>query len=94
VVDTVAVAAASGALLVVALAPRQPFMVAAFEQHRLSAGHTLPAEVLADRLSHLDPIMVVIACLLCGRRDSPAQSARLQDRMSTGPPQPLSNQTA
>jgi 2-keto-3-deoxy-6-phosphogluconate aldolase len=44
---TLAVAAASGALLVVAPAPRQPFMVVAFEEHRLSVatGHTLPAEV-------------------------------------------------
>ena len=45
---TLAVAAASGALLVVAPAPRQPFTVAVFEEHRLSVatGHTLPGEVL------------------------------------------------
>ena len=49
-VDTVAVAAASGPLLVAALAPRQPFMVAAFEEYRLSVAvvHTLPVEVSAD----------------------------------------------
>jgi hypothetical protein len=48
-VATLAVAAASGALLVVAPAPRQPFTVVAFEEHRLSGatGHTLPAEVWA-----------------------------------------------
>jgi hypothetical protein len=45
---TLAVAAASGALLVVAPAPRQLFTVVAFEEHRLSVatGHTLPGEVL------------------------------------------------
>jgi hypothetical protein len=84
---TLAVAAVSAALLVAALAPRQPSTVAALELHRLSAVHTLPAEVLADQVSHLDSIMVVIACLPCGRRDSPAQSVRPQDRMSTGPRQ-------
>jgi len=43
-------AAASGALLVAAPAPRQPFTVVAFEEHRLSVAmvHTLPAEVSAD----------------------------------------------
>jgi hypothetical protein len=47
---TVAVAATSGALLVVAPAPRQPFTVAAFEEHRLSVAvvHTLPVEMSAD----------------------------------------------
>ena len=91
---TLAVAAVSADLLVAALAPRQPSTVAAFEQHRLSAVHTLPAEVLADQVSRLDPTMVVLACLPCGRRDSPAQSVRPQDGMSTGPPQLLGNQTA
>ncbi|HYT18755.1 MAG TPA: hypothetical protein VEW05_00825 [Candidatus Polarisedimenticolia bacterium] len=45
---TLAVAAAPGALLVVVPAPRQPFTVVAFEEHRLSVatGHTLPGEVL------------------------------------------------
>ena len=47
-------------LLVAALAPRQASTAAAFEQHRLSAVHTLPAEVSADQVSHLDSIMVVI----------------------------------
>jgi hypothetical protein len=39
-----------GALLVAAPAPRQPFTVVAFEEHRLSVAmvHTLPAEVSAD----------------------------------------------
>jgi hypothetical protein len=93
---TLAVAAASVALLVAALAPRQLSTVVAFQEHRLSAAaaDTLPAEVLADQVSHLDSIMVVIACLPCGRRDSPAQSLRPRDRMSTGPPQRLGNQTA
>ena len=47
---TLAVAAASGPLLVVAPALRQLFTVVAFEEHRLSVatGHTLPAEVWAD----------------------------------------------
>jgi hypothetical protein len=47
---TSAVAAVSGALLVAAPAPRQPFTVVAFEEHRLSVAmvHTLPAEVSAD----------------------------------------------
>jgi hypothetical protein len=37
-------------LLVAAPAPRQPFTVVAFEEHRLSVAmvHTLPAEVSAD----------------------------------------------
>jgi hypothetical protein len=45
---TLAVAAASGALLVVAPAPRQLFTVVDFEEHQLSVatGHTLPGEVL------------------------------------------------
>jgi len=80
-VATLAVAAVSAASLVGALALRQPSTVAAFEQHRLSGVHTLPAEVLADQVSHLDPIMVLLACLPCGRRDSRAQSGRPQDRM-------------
>ncbi|OLB43443.1 MAG: hypothetical protein AUI00_03800 [Verrucomicrobia bacterium 13_2_20CM_2_54_15] len=48
VAATLAVAAAPGALLVVVPAPRQPFTVVAFEEHRLSVamGHTLPGEVL------------------------------------------------
>jgi len=47
---TLAVAPAAGALLVVAPAPRPPFLVVAFEEHRRSVavGHTLPAEVQAD----------------------------------------------
>jgi len=90
----VAVVTLAAALLEAALAPRQPSTVAAFELHRLSAAHTSPAEVLAGQLSHLDSIMVVIACLPCGRRDSPAQSVHRQDRMSTGSPQRLGNQTA
>jgi hypothetical protein len=91
---TLAVAAVSADLLVAALALRQPSTVAASAEHRLSAVHTLAAEVSADQVSHLNSIMVVIACLPCGRRDSPAQSVRPQDRMSTGPPQLLGNQTA
>lgn len=41
---TLAVAAASGASLVAAPVPRQPFTVVAFEEHRLSGGHILPVE--------------------------------------------------
>ena len=91
---TLAVVAGSADSLVAALAPRRVSTAAAFEQHRLSEGHTLPVEVSADQVSHLDSIMVVLACLPCGRRDSPAQSVRLQGRMSTGPSQLLGNQTA
>jgi hypothetical protein len=44
------VEAASEASLVAAPAPRQPFTVAAFEEHRLSVVvvHTLPVEMSAD----------------------------------------------
>ena len=92
---TLAVAAVSGALLVAALARRRLSTGEAFEEHRPSAAaaHTSPAEVLADQVSHLDSIMVVIACLPCGRRDSLAQSLRPQDRMSAGPLLLLGNQT-
>ena len=49
-VATLAVAAGPGALLVAAPAPRQPFMVAAFGEHRLflAVVRTLPVEVSAD----------------------------------------------
>jgi hypothetical protein len=90
---TLVAAAALGALLAAALAPRQPSTVAAFEQHRLSGAHTLPAEVLVDQASHLDPIMVVLACLPCVRRGSLAQSVDPQGHMSAGPLQLLGNQT-
>jgi hypothetical protein len=46
-----AVAAESAALLVAALALRQPLTVAAFEQRRPSGVHTLPGEVSAHRTS-------------------------------------------
>jgi hypothetical protein len=70
------------AISVAALAPRQPSAVAAFEQHQLSGVHIIPAEVSADQVSHLDRIMVVLACLPCGRRDSLAQLVGPQGRMS------------
>jgi len=92
VAATLAVAAGPGALLVAVLAPRR-LSTAAFEQHRLSGVHTLPAEVLADQVSHLDSIMVILACLPRGRRDSPAQSVSKQDRMSAGLVPLLGNQT-
>jgi len=63
-VATLAVAAASAALLAAALALRQPSPVAAFEQRRLSEVHTLPAEVSADQVRHLDSIMAVLECQL------------------------------
>ena len=55
--------------------------------------HTLPAEVLADQVPHLDSIMVVIACLPCDRRDSLAQSVDPRRPISPGPLQLLGNQT-
>jgi len=59
-----AVAAVSGALLVAVPALRQFSMVAALEKHRLSGGHTLPVEVSADQMSHLDLTMAAPECLL------------------------------
>jgi hypothetical protein len=96
VAATLAVAAAPVALLVAALAPRQLSTVVAFEEHRLSAAAagTLPAEVLADQVSHLDSIMVVIACLPCGRRDSLVQSVGRRIRMSAESLRQIVNQTA
>ena len=90
-----AVAAVLAALPVAALARRQLSTGEAFEEHRPSAAaaHTSPAEVLADQVSHLDSIMVVLGWLPCGRRDSPAQLAHLQGRMSAGPLLLLGNQT-
>ena len=79
---TLAVATVPGALLGEAPAPRQLSIVAAFEQHQLSGGHIIRAEVSADQVSHLDRIMVVLACPPCGRRDSLAQSVGPQGRMS------------
>jgi hypothetical protein len=91
---TLAVAAVSADLLVAALAPRRVSTAAAFEQHRLSEGHTLPVEVSADQVSHLDSIMVVIACLPCGRRDSLVQSVGRRIRMSAESLRQIVNQTA
>jgi hypothetical protein len=91
---TLAVAAVSVASLVEALAPRQLSTVAAFGRRRLSGARTLAAEASTDQVSHLDSIMVVIARPPCGRRDSPAQSVRPQDRISAGPPRLLGSQTA
>jgi len=86
VAATLAAAAVSGAFLAEALAPHQLSTVAAFEEHQLSvaAGHTLPAGVSADQVPHLDSIMVVLACLPCGRRDSIAQLVGPQGHMSAG----------
>jgi hypothetical protein len=88
VAGTLAVVAVSAALLVAALARRQLSTGEAFEERRPSAAaaHTSLAEVLADQVSHLDSIMVVLGWLPCGRKDSLAQSLRLQDRISAGPP--------
>jgi hypothetical protein len=60
-VATSAAAGVSGALLVAALGLRQLSTVAAFEEHRLSGGHTLAAEVSADRVPRLDSIMGAVA---------------------------------
>ncbi len=89
-----AVAVAWGALLVAALAQRQPSAVAGFAEHRLSAVHTLPAEARADQVSHRNTIMVVAACLPRGRRDSLAQLVDLQGPISADPLQLFGNQTA
>jgi hypothetical protein len=80
---------------VAALARRQLSTGEAFEEHRLSAAtaHTLPAEVLAAQVAHLDSIMVVIAWLPCRRADSLAQSVGPQARMSADPLRLLGNQT-
>jgi hypothetical protein len=91
--EAVVAAGVSGALLVGALALRQPSTVAAFEQHRLSEVRTLP-EVSVDQASHRDSMMVVLACLPSGRRDSLAQSVDPQRHMSAAPLQLLGNQTA
>jgi hypothetical protein len=61
VAATLAVAAVPGALLVGVPAPPQVSTAAAFEEHRLSEGHTLPVEVAADQPSHPAPIMVALA---------------------------------
>ena len=89
-----AVALVVAAISAAALAPRQASMVVAFEQHRLSAVHTLPAEALAGQVPDPGSIMVVIACLQCGRREPLAQLAGPQDRTLAGPLQLLGNQTA
>lgn len=89
-----AVALVVAAISVEALAPRQPYTAVAFEEHQSPGEHTLPGEALADQMSDLDSIMVVIACLPCGRRDSVDQSEDPQGRTSAGPLQLLGNQTA
>ena len=91
---TLAVAAVSADLLVAAPAPRRVSTAAAFEQHRLSEGHTLPVEVSADQVSHLGFIMVVLACLPCGRRDSLVQSVGRRIRTSAESLRQIVNQTA
>lgn len=63
---TLAVAAVAGALLAAALALRQAFTVAAFEQPRLSGVHTFPVEVSADQLPHLDSTMAALEWPLPG----------------------------
>jgi hypothetical protein len=61
---TLAVAAVSAALREAALALRQPFTVAVFEQRRLFGVHTLRGEVSADQLQRLDSIMAALECQL------------------------------
>jgi len=61
---TLAVAAVSAALLEAALALRQPFTVAAFEQRRLFGVRTLPAEVSPARLPRRTSTMVAEECQL------------------------------
>ena len=88
-----AVALVVAAISAAALALRQPSTAVAFEEHQSAGVHTLPAEVLADQVPHLDSIMVVIACLPCDRRDSLAQSVNPQRPISPDPLQLLGNQT-
>jgi hypothetical protein len=61
---TLAVAAVSAALLAAALALRQPFTVAAFEQRRLFEVRTLPAEVSPARLPRRTSTTVAEECQL------------------------------
>ena len=89
-----AVALVVAAISVAALAPHQPSTAVGFEEHQSPGVDTLPAEVLVDQVSHLDSIMVVIACLPCGRRDSLAQLGGLPGRISAALLQLLGNQTA
>jgi hypothetical protein len=94
--EEVLVAAAAlvvAAISAAALAPRRPSTVAAFEEHQSPGVHTLPAEVLADQVPHLDFIMAALARLPCGRRDSLVRWVGPQDRMSADPLQLLGNQT-
>jgi hypothetical protein len=63
-VAVVAVAAVSAALRAVALALRQPFTVAVFEQRRLFGVHTLPAEVSPARLPRRTSTTVAVECQL------------------------------
>jgi hypothetical protein len=88
-----AVALVVAAISAVALALRQPSTAVAFEEHQSPGVHTLPAEVLADQVPHLDSIMVVIAYQPCDRRDSVAQSVDLRRPISPDPLQLLGNQT-
>jgi hypothetical protein len=88
-----AVALAVAAMSVEALAPRQPYTAVAFGEHPSPGEHTLPAEALAGQVPDPGSIMVVIACLSCGRRDPLAQSGGPQDRTSAGPMQLFGNQT-
>jgi hypothetical protein len=89
-----AVALVVAAISAAVLAPRQPSTAVAFEEHQSPGVHILPAEMLADQVPHLDSIMVVIACLPCGRRDSLAQLGGLPGRISAALLQLLDNQTA
>jgi len=89
-----AVAAMSAATPVAALARRQLSTVGAFEQRPLSGEHTLPAEVSADQVQHLNSIMVVIACLPCGRVHLLARWVGPQAQMSEDPLRLLGDQTA
>jgi hypothetical protein len=77
----------------VALAQRQLTRVAEFDQHPLSGVRTLPAEVSADQVQHLDSITVVIAWRPYDRMDSRAHSLGPQTHMSAGPLRLLGSQT-
>jgi len=89
-----AVAAMSVATPVAALARRQLSTVGAFEQRPLSGEHTLPAEVSADQVQHTNSIMVVLACLPCGRVHLLARWVGPLAHMSEDPLRLLGNQIA
>jgi hypothetical protein len=91
---TLVAAAVSAALLAAALALRQPFTVAAFEQRRPSGGHTLRAEVSADQVPRLDSIMAGLEYQLSGPTGSQRWAIDQQLGLPVGPPRLRANKLA